>query len=589
MLFDEGTPFMRSKSIFNDINETIPYCLPKLFGLILVSILAMGSKTMSFKFEGITLQSQLESHDLLLYATLARILSYSAVRFQGIYAKMFVSQVNQSAFRFILLEYLNLKFESIQKIGVSTIYNLIFRRSYAFSDFIEVLSSSFITKLVLLVLSFFQISSLFKPSEIFKMVSFMIFFSVVIGFLQHRRSYLRFYINSTSEFANIQRIDILTSYEKTISYGTLTSDIEEYCKRLRKHTYYKQLYNTSFNLIGLLLGIFLLYFSKFIWQIARVSNSVTDAKFICLILTTENLKDTFFKLMTDLDTFFMSFSNFEHSEFTLDDQEIKPDQSDYISEFKNKINVENLSIKIGNKTLIENVSFEIPKNKKIAIFGENGCGKSLLLKSMVGLIDYQGSITIDAIEVKEMSLSTISHILSYVSQNIRIFNRSVMANLRSGGTLKTDEEIFEKCKEFEFSEVFDTIGYSKIVGEKGQLISGGQRQRIILMRAILREKNILILDSAFTGIDQKTEENFIKKFSTSLKDKTVLCAVQDASLLSYFDEIIFFNNGKVEVGSVDKLIASSREFEKIFKSILINKETESKKKIIKPKKIWRVV
>ncbi len=503
-----------------------------------------------------------------------RVFSYFVVHFQSTSIKRLISQIYQMTQKILMLEYFNLKFHSIQKIGTSTIFSLISRRSLSFSEVIEGLLSSLLSNLILCFLLLYQISSFFHLFELIKMIGSLLLFSTIVWTVQYQRSLLRKYINSTSELANMQRIEILTSYEKTIAYGTIDSDLEEYAKRLKKHAFYTQIHNISFHLISLISGVFLLLFSRYFWKISWTDQSVSEINFSCLILATEKLKDTFFKLTRNFDTLIMNYSNFKYSLIKETDREHVDILKGSIKSIEKMIKIKDLEIKMGNKTIIQNTSLEIYKNKKIALFGINGSGKSSLIKAIIGFGDYSGSIKIDNLEVKDIPSSTLSQLISYVSQNIRIFNRSVLDNLKSGGTSKSDEEIFQICKQFGFESVFESIGYSKMVGENGSLVSGGQRQRIILLRAILRDADVLILDSAFTGLDQKTEQNFVQNLNLYLKNKTIICAVQNINILPFFEEIIYLNNGTLELGTLDELILKSQDFKKL----IIKNEQKSMKK-----------
>lgn len=523
------------------------------------SLLSMYLKIKSLEFEAGLSQKLLGVKLVLMYSILLRRLSYIIRRFQNIYTYSFISLINQIVYRYIFSEYLSLKLVSIQKIGVGAIHSLIYRRSAAFTELVEIILSSFAQKFLLLVLIFCQIGKFVDRKDMVMIIISVLIFSTIIVSIQYMRSYLRPYINSSSEAVNTHKIEILTSYEKEIAYGTLETDLDILYDKLKKNNMYKKIYNISFNLVDLASALFLLFLSKEVWKFAIEGDSTIQEEFGCLVLATEQLKDTLYNLLCDVDSFFLHLTNFNEKLFDINDQE-KLNVNVSINDFKDKIAIKNLGIKIKDSYLIKNVTFDILKKTKIAIAGPNGCGKSLFIKSMVGLNIYEGSIKIDHLEVNQTTLSGLSKIITYVSQSIHVFNRTLIQNLKAGGTNKHNDEILDFSKKFNFKKIFDEIGFNKVIGQNGGLISGGQRQRIILMRAILRETEILLLDNVFTGIDEKSEDDFVRNLLTILKDKTIICSIQNPNLLKYFDQIVFFNNGRIEFGTLKELSSISTEF-----------------------------
>ena len=578
---------MVKRAIFSAIACKFTYLRYKFALFLLISLLAQYLKIKSLRFERSSSQNSFSIQIKLTLAVSSRILSYTVIGFLTTFTKLFFSLFIPLSYKFVFLEYLNLKLESIQKIGIGSIHSLIYRRSQAFTLFIEILFSSSFQKIVFLVISIYNISTFFMKKDIFVALGSIILLSLFIIGIQYLRSYLRANINSSAELANSQKIDILTSYEKTISYGTLEDDILEFSKKLKTNIHYRQIYDCTLYLTDLICALFLLYFSKIMWRSAFNQKMNAVAHIYELVLYTEEFKSNFYNLMNDIDSFFLHLSNFCHREFNLEDQERKNDFKEYINRFDDRIEIKNLSIKTGDRYVIQDATFNILKHKKVAIIGRNGCGKSLFIKSLVGLQEYEGSIRIDYSEVKETSLSILSSILTYVSQNIRVFNRSLIENLKAGGTFKTEEEIVSISKVFNFKKIFEKIGFSKNIGQNGKLISGGQRQRIILLRAILRDKDIILFDNVFTGMDQKSEEDFVSCFKTVLKDKTVICSIQNLNLLPYFDEIIFFNDGKLEIGCLDALVTASSEFKQVLAQTNLLKNIKTKQRSFKLKNLLR--
>jgi ATP-binding cassette subfamily B protein len=157
--------------------------------------------------------------------------------------------------------------------------------------------------------------------------------------------------------------------------------------------------------------------------------------------------------------------------------------------------------------------------------------------------------------------------IAVIPQDISMFHRSIMENLRFANYDATDDEVVAACKK---AKIHDDIlemdnGYDSIVGERGIKVSGGQRQRIAIARAILKDAPILILDEATSSLDSKTE-NLIQESLNNLindKTKTVIAIAHRLSTLKNMDRIVVMDQGKViEEGSHDSLIEQETSFYK---------------------------
>ena len=204
--------------------------------------------------------------------------------------------------------------------------------------------------------------------------------------------------------------------------------------------------------------------------------------------------------------------------------------------------------------IIKNVSFKVNNGENLCIVGPNGCGKSTLLKSIANIIHYKGSIKIDGIELKDYKKKCIRDNIGVVLQDAYIFSKTIKENLL---VLIDNDRIdldmyLKRVGLDEDIDKFDS-GLETIVGERGVTLSGGQRQRISLLRTMMKNKKILILDDTLSAVDnivaKKIKESISKEKATTIIISHNLLNIKDA------DKIIVLDQGEiVDIGTHEELI-----------------------------------
>jgi len=222
----------------------------------------------------------------------------------------------------------------------------------------------------------------------------------------------------------------------------------------------------------------------------------------------------------------------------------------------------------NQRLVLQDLNLKINAGEKVGIVGLSGAGKTTLVKSLIRYFDVdKGDILIDDHNIKNITQESLRQNIAVIPQDISMFHRSIMENLRFANYDATDDEVVAACKK---AKIHDDIlemdnGYDSIVGERGIKVSGGQRQRIAIARAILKDAPILILDEATSSLDSKTE-NLIQESLNNLindKTKTVIAIAHRLSTLKNMDRIVVMDQGKViEEGSHDSLIEQETSFYK---------------------------
>ena len=174
-------------------------------------------------------------------------------------------------------------------------------------------------------------------------------------------------------------------------------------------------------------------------------------------------------------------------------------QTDNISEMKqisNAITIENLNFQYGDHPILQNLSLHFKKGGKYAITGPSGCGKSTLLKLLLGwLPDYGGSIRFDGKDAKDFTPEQLQQQMSYIEQNVFLFNSTIRDNITLGETF-TDEQMEKALHDSALVGDLASMpdGLDTIVGEEGGSLSGGQKQRVAIARALIHNRSLLLVD-----------------------------------------------------------------------------------------------
>jgi ATP-binding cassette subfamily B protein len=211
----------------------------------------------------------------------------------------------------------------------------------------------------------------------------------------------------------------------------------------------------------------------------------------------------------------------------------------------------------------------IPPGQKVGIVGPSGAGKSTLVHLIQRLYDpQQGSILIDSQPITDLKQDSLRDGLSVVPQEISLFHRTVMENIRFARPDASDAEVIAAAKAARCHEFVSRFpqGYDTLVGERGVKLSGGQRQRIGIARAFLKDAPIIILDEATSALDTESEMLIQQSIVERLTRRTVIAVAHRLSTLVNFERILVLVDGRiVEEGTVPQLRARNGVFERLWR------------------------
>jgi ABC-type multidrug transport system fused ATPase/permease subunit len=208
---------------------------------------------------------------------------------------------------------------------------------------------------------------------------------------------------------------------------------------------------------------------------------------------------------------------------------------------------------------LRGIELVVPRGKRIALVGETGSGKSTLARLLLRLFDPQeGSILWDGTDIRELDLESLREHIAYVSQDVAVFNDSILYNIRYSRTEATFDEVVAAAKAANIHEFIESLrlGYHTPVGERGGQLSGGQRQRIAIARAILRNAPVLVLDEATSALDNESEALVKEALDRLMEGRTTIVIAHRLSTVRNADEIIVMDDGRIiERGTHEQLHA----------------------------------
>ena len=230
---------------------------------------------------------------------------------------------------------------------------------------------------------------------------------------------------------------------------------------------------------------------------------------------------------------------------------------------------------------LEHISFTAKPGETTAIIGSTGCGKSTLLNLIPRFYDVtEGSVTIDGVDVREISQAQLHDELGYVPQKGVLFSGTIDSNLKFGGDHITDTDVREAAEIAQATEFIDAKpdGYASPIAQGGSNVSGGQKQRLSIARAIAKHPQIYLFDDSFSALDYKTDVALRRALKAKTDNATVIIVAQRISTVLHANQILVLDEGRiVGKGTHAQLMESCPEYQEIARSQLSQKELNLQK------------
>ena len=228
------------------------------------------------------------------------------------------------------------------------------------------------------------------------------------------------------------------------------------------------------------------------------------------------------------------------------------------------IRFEDVNFRYGDQDVLRHIDIDLPPGRHLAVVGSTGSGKSTLGYLVSRLYDVSaGRVTIDGVDVRDLSFATIADIVGVVSQDTHLFHTSIMDNLRFAKPDATDHDIVAAARAAQIHELIASLpdGYDTVVGERGYRFSGGEKQRLAIARTILRDPPVLVLDEATSALDTRTEHAIQQALDSLARNRTTITIAHRLSTIRRADEIIVLDHGRiVERGNHRRLCAAGGRY-----------------------------
>lgn len=235
--------------------------------------------------------------------------------------------------------------------------------------------------------------------------------------------------------------------------------------------------------------------------------------------------------------------------------------------FQKEIRITNLDFYFGDKKVIDNLSLNIPKGKKVALVGLSGSGKSTLINLLLGLYPIEkNKIFIDDKDITDLNLVSLREIFGLVSQDMFLFHDTIAQNLMLGKEFSSEQ--LEHALSVSYANEFVSTLPEKaetVVGDRGSRLSGGQQQRITIARAFLQNTEILLFDEATSALDNESEKVVQKALESIASEKTVVAVAHRLTSIQNYDMIYVMKEGRVvESGNHEVLMSNDGEYKKLY-------------------------
>ncbi len=509
--------------------------------------------------------------NLLLYIPIAIIISYGLVRiasfaFNEIRDALF-SKVSQNAIKkvslkiFKHLHYLSLDFHLSRQTGGLNRYidrgtkGIDFLLRYVLFNVVPTFIELLLVIGILLTLYGYEYALI-----TFVTISIYIFLTLIIT---QWRIQFRKDMNAADNDASTKMIDSLLNFE-TVKYfnnedhefNRLDYSLEKYENAANKNRMSLSLLNFSQTLV-IMAGITLmLVLSVF----GIKNNTISVGGFVVINAYMLQLFQPLNFLGTIYREIRQSLIDMENMFNLLNEKNKVEDKgTDNLKNKNLEISFKNISFGYHpSRSIIKNLSFDLPKGKSLAIVGPTGAGKSTISKLLFRFYDpVSGEIIINNKNIKYYKQDELRKIIGIVPQDTVLFNDTIYYNINYGKPSATREEIIQAAKIADIHDFVESIPdkYKTVVGERGLKLSGGEKQRVAIARTVLKSPSIYFFDEATSALDISTEKKIIKNLDVISKDKTTLIIAHRLSSVFNADNIIVIDRGEiVESGNHKELL-----------------------------------
>ena len=420
---------------------------------------------------------------------------------------------------------------------------------------------------------------LFSINSTLTLIMFAIIPFIILFTILTRRSMFDAMSNSRKEMASVNSTleNSITGIRETKAYVAhhherckFAATNEMFAKYRAQSVRWIGIYSSVMELLTDLLYLVIIFIGG-VFMIRGKLNAADFTAFLLYINMFINPIHRFVTLFEQLQEGMSGFSRFYEIITTPDE---KDEGTVEISDIRGDVAFENVTFSYyeddtnADRAVISNLSLSLKAGQTVALVGPSGGGKSTVCNLIPRFYNVgSGRITVDGVNVMDITLESLRRNIGMVSQNVFLFDGTVRDNIAYGRPDATDEQIVEAAKRANIHDFIMTLdhGYDTEVGERGVKLSGGQRQRISIARVFLKNPKLLILDEATSALDNVTEMQIQQSLEELSRDRTVIVVAHRLSTVKNADEIVVIDStGIVERGSHEELMAKDGEYKKLY-------------------------
>ncbi|KAH9410644.1 ABC transporter [Ordospora pajunii] len=478
---------------------------------------------------------------------------------QGFFFAGTVQRVYRSTLRTTFEHFIRLETEEFEGYGTGTIQSIVGRKSKAVSDLVEVFVQNILPMVVSIVLIWCSVYWNLGVIALGIVVFAVVLYAMVTISIALSRNVVRRMLNKAENSASNLMYDTLSNHEAVVSFDGYDVEVSRYDRRLMDIERHGTALFRGLYLLNMLQKLIFAFMNSSVIALGAygILWGKMDKGVLLFYVTMSRM------LLANLSNLGYTYCRLSEAmlsikEVVFSDGDMKGGVGLCLGKLKTSIVFRNVSCYYKDKRVLDRVDLEINKGDRVAVVGSNGSGKSTILKALLKLNRMQGVILVDEVNIMAIEERAFSRMMGYVPQNSLLFNETVMYNIKYGCPSVSDYAVVELAKRF---NVHDSImrlekGYFTNVGESGKHISGGERQKIVILRALLKNPEVLVMDEPTSSLDKEAEKSIIDMIVNLCSSMTVIAIVHNLELLSFFNKVCVVSNGNATI-----LESTSKAFE----------------------------
>ncbi len=417
--------------------------------------------------------------------------------------------------------------------------------------------------IVIVVIGVFYLGSINIAFMLFSYVLIVIHFTLLYKNRGKMKQSMRAVRDELGE-VNAKTESSLAAIRLTRAYTNETLEIEQY---IEINESYRSFWKTAFKDLAVVMSTnnFFLQTQNVlligVGSIGIFNDIITFGDLMAFYLFFQILISSISRIMNMVESFQQGVTSMDRYNEVM---AVKPsiveiDNPIEFTKVKGDIKFENVNFEyISDKPVISNLTLDIEHGKMVALVGESGIGKSTIVQLLPRFYEItSGTITIDGVDIRHASLTSLRDNIGYVQQEVTLFYGSIRDNILYGKPDATEEELIAAVNKAKLADFIASLdeGLDTQVGEKGIVLSGGQKQRISLARIFLKNPPILLLDEATSALDTITERYIQEQIEELSKGRTVIVVAHRLSTIMKADQIfVLGKDGIIESGTHSQLI-----------------------------------